>query len=79
MARDDVAEALRWAREIHPETLRRYGGASGSGGPGGFALDREPSERNFAGETRDDVTLDGVRAAGDEVAPPGNVPRRPRG
>src|SRR5215217_1498152 len=45
MARDDVAEALRWAREIRPGALRRYGGASGSGGPGGFALDRGPSER----------------------------------
>ena len=31
--------------EIRPGALRRYGGASGSGGPGGFALDRGPSER----------------------------------
>jgi alkylation response protein AidB-like acyl-CoA dehydrogenase len=30
---------------------------------------------NLAGETRDDVTLDGVRAAGDEVAPAGAAPR----
>jgi hypothetical protein len=68
MARDDVAEALRWAREIRPGTLRRYGGASGSGGPSGFALDRGPSERPEHPAPR--------HGGAEEAISAGNRPRR---